>query len=465
MSNGKVVLFYPTYEGISRWHWMPFPFLYLAPYLERGGFAVRIVDARVEPGWRDVLRAELADALCLGVTSMTGPDLLAAMEAAEIAKALRPEMPVVWGGPHATDLPELTAAHENVDAVVVGQGEEILLELARRFAADKDWSDVPGVVFFRDGEVRTAPAAPCVRFDHDLFPAYHLLDVERYRSHNNVVSLFSALGCPFKCTFCTTGEKHYLARTDAQAKREIDYLVCDLGFRNLFFQDGTFFLKKDRVLGLARHLRDLGPEVKWKAKARANSLLDYSPDDLALLRESGLVSVFFGLESGSPKILKLMNKGIDPGMAEQSAAICRDYGFEFYTSFMFAVPHEGVEDLRLSLAYIDRLRAINPDVIVQQCVYIPLPGTPMYDMVLRCGYTPPASLEEWARRNITSRFEERTDVTWLPAAEREEYVRLYNETFGYVQHLFEKESAGAYTSAFLKAAGKDGLGTDGMPRD
>jgi radical SAM superfamily enzyme YgiQ (UPF0313 family) len=464
MSNGKVVLFYPTYEGISRWHWMPFPFLYLAPYLERGGFSVRIIDARVEVDWREVLRTELADALCLGVTSMTGPDLLAAMEAAGIAKVLRPDLPVVWGGPHATDLPELTAEHEHVDVVVVGQGEEILLELCRRVAAGRDWADVPGVVYRRDGKVQATPSAPCVRFDHDLFPAYHLLDVERYRSHNNVVSLFSALGCPFKCTFCTTGEKQYLARTDVQATREIDYLVKDLGFHNLFFQDGTFFLKKARVMTLARHLRDLGPEVKWKAKARANSLLDYGPDELSLLRDSGLVSVFFGLESGSPKILKIMNKGIDTGMAEKSAAICRDYGFEFYTSFMFAVPHEGVEDLKLSLSYIDRLRDINPAVIVQQCVYIPLPGTPMYDMVLECGYTPPATLEEWAKRNITSRFEERTDVTWLPAAEREEYIRLFNETFGYVQHLFEKERDGKYTSAFLKSSGQQGLGADGMPR-
>lgn len=450
MPSNAVVLFYPNFEGASKWHWMPFPYLYLSPYLERDGFSVQVVDARVDETWRERLLGLLPDAMCLGVTSMTGPDVVGAMEAVQLAKELRPDLPVVWGGPHATVLPKVTVQEPNVDVVVVGQGEEVLLELCRRFREKAAYRDVRGIMYKDQGRPVATPAAPCVRFDHDLFPAYHLMEVERYRSHNNVVSLFSMLGCPFKCTFCTTGERSFQERTMPQVLREIDFLVKDLGFKNLFFQDGTFFLKKDRVLAIARHLLDLGPEVQWKAKARANSLLDYSSDELALLRDSGLVSVFFGLESGSPKILKIMRKGIDTSMAEKSAAICRDYDFEYYTSFMFAVPYEGVEDLKLTIAFTRRLLEINPKTNLQECIYLPLPGTPMYDMAIDCGFVPPKTLKEWSQRNISSRFAERTDVVWLPPHEKDEYIRTYNETFGEVRHAYEREARGEYVSPFAR---------------
>ena len=86
-SKKKVILFFPSY-GPERDVWMPFPYLYLAPFLEKANYVVRIVDARVESDWENTLTNELKDAFALGITSMSGPDLIPAVEAARIAKGM-----------------------------------------------------------------------------------------------------------------------------------------------------------------------------------------------------------------------------------------------------------------------------------------------------------------------------------------------------------------------------------------
>lgn len=208
-----------------------------------------------------------------------------------------------------------------------------------------------------------------ISFDYELYPGFHLIDVEKYRSSNNIISMFTSRGCPFRCTFCTTGDKEYSERTLEQVKNEITTVANELKFKNIFFQDGTFFVRKKRVMEIAEWMIASGFNVKWKAKARTNSLLDYSADELALLKKSGLVSVFFGVESGSPRVLERMQKDTTPQDAEKSAAICRDLDIEFYASFMFAVPRETIADLRSTIAQIRRLKKINPKALIQNCIY------------------------------------------------------------------------------------------------
>src|SRR3990167_3914673 len=102
MTKGDVVLFYQSYSGMGDYHWFPFPYLYIGPFLEKAGFRSLVIDARVELDWRKRLTASLDNAVCVGVTSMSGPDIKDGIEAAKICKAKRPGIPVVWGGPHAT---------------------------------------------------------------------------------------------------------------------------------------------------------------------------------------------------------------------------------------------------------------------------------------------------------------------------------------------------------------------------
>ncbi len=455
MSNRKVVLFYPTYGTIAekQYHWFPYSYLYLAPFLEKAGFEVEIIDARVEYRWYEKLRSSLKDALCLGVTSMTGPDIYSVLKAAELAKSFNPPLPVIWGGVHATVLPELTVNHDLVDIVVRGIGNSFP-ELCRCLANGIKYTDLPGLSFKKNGKTFHNPVSDTQPYDSDFFPCFHLLDIEKYRSPNNAVAVFSALGCPFQCTFCTQSNKghiNYIGREIDQVKQELTYQLSDLGFSSLFFHDGTFFVNKKRVLTIARWFIDSGFKITWQAKARANSLLTYTAEEMTLLKESGLVSIQFGVESGSERILQQMSKGISPEMVERSAQICREFDIVFFGSFMFAVPQETTEDLKETIQLIRRVKQIHPEALIQNSIYIPLPGTPMYDQTLSSGYNPPKTLEGWADRKLfATNIEDRTDITWIPSHIMSEYVRIYNGEFDTYKHTWEKEIEGTYESFYKK---------------
>jgi len=453
MEKGKVILFYPGHEGIKRsYHWFPFPFLYLSPFLEESGYEVIIIDARVEDSWKTLLKNSLTDTLCLGITAMSGSDIKDGIEAAMICREDSPQVPIIWGGPHATALPEQTAESQYVDIAVKGQGEEVMVEIVNRLHHRRDIYDIPGIAYSKDGNTFQNDMSTLIPFGYDVFPAYHLINTEKYRSHNNIVSYFASRGCPFSCTFCTTGTKGYSLRKFDQVKKELLFLVNDLQFKNIFFQDGTFFVNKTKVVELAKWLVESGLNIKWKAKARASSFKDYSNKELALLKESGLVSVFFGLESGSPRVLKNMRKNIKPEDALQSAEICWNYNFEFYVSFMFATPYETLDDLWDNINLIRKLKEVNSSTQVQNCIYVPLPDTPMFDQTVECGYVPPKKLEEWINLRVSSRFEEREDITWIQPDILREYTKVYNSEFGDYKHLTEKEESGEYVSVFKKSS-------------
>lgn len=457
MAKGSVILFYPSYENIGQWNWFPFPYLYIAPFLEKAGFNAMVIDARVEPEWRARLSKSVSGAICVGITSMTGPDIKDAIEAAKICKAAAPKIPVIWGGPHATVEAEQTARLDCVDAAVRGQGEQVIVDIANKIYNNKEFRDTPALTYRKEGVIYQNNNPEPISFDYDIFPAFYIIDIEKYRSPNNIVSTFTARGCPFRCTFCTTGKQCYSERKFEQVKKEILFLVNNLKFKNIFFQDGTYFIKKKRVMEIANWLIEAGLNIKWKAKARANSLLDYSEKEFSILKKSGLVSLFFGLESGSERVLKNMKKNTKPDDAEKIAEICLRYDIEFYISFMFATPGETIDDLVTSIAHIKRLKEINPKTIIQNCIYIPLPGTPMYKQACRYGYTPPSILEDWAQRSISSRFEQRNDITWIPSKILKRYIEIYNEEFRNYQHLYEREREGTYISVFRKKSSKRGI--------
>jgi anaerobic magnesium-protoporphyrin IX monomethyl ester cyclase len=449
--RGKVVLFYPTIQDLWQYVWFPFPYLYLAPFLEGAGFDVKIIDARIEPNWRDMLRKEIGDAICFGMTSMTGPDLANAMEACRAVRDTRPELPIVWGGHHARQVPNQILIEGFGDFVFRGQAEYGFVELVKLLERDQDPEGIAGLVYLLNGNVVGNTLAPIVDFGYNVFPAYHLLDIERYRSPNNIVAYFSSQGCPFHCTFCTASDFSYSYRSLDQVKEEINYLVTDLGFKSLFFKDGTFFVSKKRVLAIAELLLELWPEVKWKAGARANSLLEYSPKEMSMLRDSGLRSVFFGIESGSQQVLEGMSKKIVPEHAIRSAQLSVDYGFEFYASLMYATPGETLEDLKQTISLVRKIKEINPNATIQNCVYIPLPGTLMYEMAVSRGYQPPRTTKEWSRRDITSNFENRDDINWIKPSILAEYIRIYNNEFPSYRHVFEREKEGDYESPLKQA--------------
>ena len=126
--KGKMVFFYPTIDDLWEHVWFPFPYLYLSPFLEHAGFEVKIIDARIDQDWQETISREVDDAISFGVTAMTGPDLASAVEACQIVRETKSNLPIIWGGHHARQLPEQILNEGVADYVFTGAAEYSLLD-------------------------------------------------------------------------------------------------------------------------------------------------------------------------------------------------------------------------------------------------------------------------------------------------------------------------------------------------
>jgi len=201
--RGKVVLFYPQYDGPALG--APLCLLSLASPLLQAGFEVRIVDAAVVPNWDSKILTEIQDALCLGISVLTGPMIRGAVRVAKAAKRTRPDMPVIFGGWHPSLLPDQTLREHYVDAVVRGQGELTLLEIATRLSEGKSYGDVAGVSSKNSLFACHSPERRVALLDDLPRPAYELADFDAYERASGIRKLpyATSVGCPYACNYCT----------------------------------------------------------------------------------------------------------------------------------------------------------------------------------------------------------------------------------------------------------------------
>src|SRR4051794_13710789 len=196
----KIILYNPR----AVFWTMPLGLLAVGSALDPERYEVQIIDARLEADPLAALRAALPDALCLGITVLTGAPIRDAQAASRAAKALRPDLPVIWGGWQPSLFPHECLAEPSVDIAVSGQGEETLVELVERFAAGKPVGGVAGITW-RDHGVVVQNAARPTR-DVNTLPAhnYDLIDVDAYFRHKGQrqFDYISSIGCRFRCAFC-----------------------------------------------------------------------------------------------------------------------------------------------------------------------------------------------------------------------------------------------------------------------
>lgn len=444
-SKGKIILFFPHF-GAEQDVWMPFPYLYLSPFLEEAGYKVCIIDSRVEDDWETLLKKELKDAFAIGITSMSGPDLKPAMEAAQIARGMSKDIKVIWGGHHVSALPEDAFNEKIADYVFLGPAEYTLPVVLDSIYLKKEIpSDIKGVLWEKNGKIVGSREVNAAKFDYDHTPSYHLIDVEKYRSKNNVVAYFKTRGCPFRCTFCATANFNTSHKLREQYHKEIKYLLQDLKFKCLVFRDPTFFLKASTVMDCAELIDSIG-DRKWKGQARGTFHRQYTFDQMKYMKKSGLRSVMFGVESGSQRMLDIMIKKVKREDYIKSAQVLNDLGIEMYASFMFAMPRETIDDLKETISLMHEIKKVNPNTLLQNCIFLPLPATNMFKDAIALGYKPPSTLKEWSERGIGSRFEERDDITWMKKSVYNEYVKIYNGEFGEYKHAYEREKSGEYVN-------------------
>jgi len=399
----KVVLYNPQ----AVFYTMPLALLAVGSYLDARKYEVRIVDGRLEPDPVAAVLAEIDDALCLGVTVLTGAPIRDALRITRAARARRSDLPIIWGGWHPSLFPRETLAEAGIDVVVIGQGEETLAEILERLAAGEGLGGVAGCGFknskfeFPNSHSQLNPPRPMR--DINAFPPhnYALIPVERYFALKGQRQLdyISSQGCRFRCTFCADPfvyNRGWFGLEPSRMAEELEALWRRYGFHDVNFQDETFFTSRQRVEAIAEAFLRRGMSFTWSATLRADQGFRLDEAILATCKRSGLRRVMIGVESGSQQMLDWMKKDIKIEQVFDSAEKCRRQGIGVLFNFIVGFPDEPPQSVIETLRLAKQLRAMSPDFHVAIFYYKPYPGNEIADMLLRQGYSFPRSLEEWA---------------------------------------------------------------------
>ncbi|MBV9441197.1 MAG: B12-binding domain-containing radical SAM protein, partial [Acidobacteriaceae bacterium] len=287
----KVLFFFPAFS--SQEATAPLAILALATPLERAGYTVRIIDSTITPNFQRQVIKELEDSICLAISLVTGPMIRETAQIAKAAKAAYPDKPVILGGWHPSLLPDQTLAFPYVDAIVVGQGEEALLEMVQRIQSGASFKGIPGVAYKEAGKLAfNVPRA--LKPIRELPPkAYHLADFDAYEQvcGRRWAMYTSSLACPYNCAYCTNdglyGRKWNALEAD-QVVEEVTDLVSRYHLQLLWVVDDNFLVDRDRAVNIAEGIVRKGVHFDWSIQASTNLVTRMTVEELKLLRRAGL---------------------------------------------------------------------------------------------------------------------------------------------------------------------------------
>jgi anaerobic magnesium-protoporphyrin IX monomethyl ester cyclase len=388
----NVVLIYPTFHNWETWP--PLALACLASFLRQEGHDVSIVDRNVllhrkgtfsqtdlEMG--RLLRHQAPD--IVGITATT-PLIVDAFHCADLARQTIPSAKIVLGGIHASIMPEscLQECH-SLDYVCRGEGEFTLKELA----AGKDIQQISGL-YYRENDriVSTAPREYHRALDDFGLPARDLLDMELYLKpspsvirgfHLRATHLFTGIGCTASCHFCAWpgmyGRRIRLHSAD-YIFREVKHLVDDYRVEGLYFAEEMFFCDKKRVAELCQLLVDSGysKKVKLCVQLRADVVEE---EKLQALKRAGFVQIEYGIESGSQRVLDLMNKRTTVEQNRRAIALTQKAGIRALANIIVGTPGETKSDLLDTARF---LRETTPDYVAVNR-FVPFPGSHFFNVL------------------------------------------------------------------------------------
>jgi radical SAM superfamily enzyme YgiQ (UPF0313 family) len=411
-SSKKVVLFFPAFASAEAT--APLGLLSIATPLLRSGYEVVLIDSTITPDFKQRVLEEVKDAICLGVSLVTGPMIRETAEISRAVKAWNKDFPIILGGWHPSLLPLQTLEADFVDIVIRGQGEYAMLEVVQHLEEGASLDGILGVGFKRNGKPILNPERPLVPLAQMPPKAYHLADFDAYeRSCGRRWAMYtSSLACPFNCSYCTNAGvygRQWNALPAEQVVAETFDLSRRYGLEMIWIVDDNFLVDLERAVEIAEGLVRVGSTFRWSIQATTNLTARLSTDELRLLRRAGLHQICQGVDSASPKILQLMNKTFqDFDSIYLSAQRCLEADIRPSFNIIFAYPGEDNSDRRLTIDFIMDVCRRFPGAEFWTNIFTPYPGSPIMSEAQEKGIEVPETFEGWA-----DYFPRYTVLPWL----------------------------------------------------
>lgn len=337
---------------------------YINAVLRNRGFESRIANLSAS-NWKEtaaLLESERPD--ILGISQFTH-NRFESLKLAAIAKDVNPACFVVFGGPHATHRArEILAGNRAVDAVVLGEGEETFLDLAACLKAKMTYLDsIRGLAFRHGSDILLTPSrTPLADLDNLPLPAAYYDNAFGVDPRRQLEFIITSRGCPAACRFCSSPRfwgKTLRFRSPQSIVDEIRFIRDKYGLIYFSIRDDTFTTGRERVMAFCRLLLREKIYILWNCQSRVNAV---DAEMLLMMKRAGCECVQFGVESGSPRMLKELGKNITPEQVKAAALAARKAGINLSVYLITGVPNETEEDLNATCRLIDEIKPADGQV-------------------------------------------------------------------------------------------------------
>lgn len=400
----------------------PLGLAYIAANLEKNGFDVKILDVQVLNLLSKEAKKAIIDAKAdvVGITCMT-PNFHGALEAARFAK--ESGAIVVLGGPQISTYPKESIDFDFIDYAIEGEGEEAFLKFVKAIQNKSPVNTIGGLVYKENGKIYSNGPVIVKDLNSIPMPAWHLLPMEKYKciiTERPFITMVTSRGCPYRCGFCF---KSYTDKTNRRHNPktivdEIEYCIKKYKIREVMFYDDTFTLKREHVEGICNEILKRRIKIKWEAPTRLNVVDEKL---LKLMKKAGCFRLRYGIESGDPRILKVMNKGISLNLAKKVFKLSKKVGIQRFAYFIIGYYSDTEDSIKNTINFAKEL---DPDWVMFTAA-TPLPKTNLFELCVNDGLVDKNYWLDFMKGKNDGRMNYLVKDTekWIKEAYRELYMR------------------------------------------
>ena len=378
-------------DDLEEGNYLPFPFFlaYSVSLLRKYGFEAYLMDAIAQKIREDKLLADI---------NKISPDLLVAETSTPslnydltlLQKIGNKDFKICLCGPDFNiRSPNFLKQHKFVDYILIGEYEFTLLNLVEKLSNNESLNTISGLIFRENNDIAVNMPGALIDLDTLPWPLREGLSMDKYLDTPGSIPLpsvqiLASRGCPFSCNFCLWPQlmyhgNIYRTRNIIDVVDEMEYLVKNMGFVSVYFDDDTFNVGKERMLSLCQEIkrRDL-QNIPWAIMARPD-LMD--EEVLIQMKRAGLAAVKYGVESASQELINKCGKSMDLKKVEKMILFTKSLDIKTHLTFTFGLPGETKATLQRTIEYALKLKPYS----VQFSITTPFPGTAYFKELDRNG--------------------------------------------------------------------------------
>lgn len=381
---------------------IPLGLLSIATYLKARGFDVRIYDRAVQSlNVEKYLSGFMPDIVGLSVPSFKNFS-----DAIKLSKYFKKiNIPVIWGGPISSLLPETVMNSGVVDYVVMGEGEITIHELLNAIKNNSPLREVDGIAYLEDGQIKINKNREFADLADLPIIDFSFVQPEKYFVENvgckKMLHIYTSKGCVCQCTYCYNpafSKCVWRPRPHEYFLKEIKYLVDNCGMDSVYFADDLLSPNNEYLAGFCRSIVESGIKLIWGCELRADTC---TRESLQLMYDSGCRWVYFGIESGSQTRQKKIKKNLNLEKAKKTLQYCKEIGIVTSTSFIINFPEQTTDELKETIRYIQQLGG---DIKIPS-FYGPIPQSEIcYELIRENKFKEPKTCEEWEKMKMMDIF-------------------------------------------------------------